>query len=91
MYHRTLGDDDASHTTARVAESIRKVLMRAAVLMIILWMAPYLYGVLTGGRLEHLAGGDAATWETILWSLQIMTVFVIIGLMGVATCTRGMR
>lgn len=89
MYHRSIGDDETKHTAAETAERIRKVLSRTAVLMAILLAAPYLYGILTGGRLDHLAGTNAATWETIQWALLVMTVFVILGIIGVARCTRG--
>lgn len=91
MYHRSIGEDGTRYTAARVAESIRMLLSRATVLMVVLLAAPYLYGVLTGGKLDHLAGGDPAAWETIQWTLMVMTVFVIAGLVGVARCTGGMR
>ena len=92
MYHRSMGGDDAQdYTAARVAESIRMLLTRATVLMLVLLAAPHLYGVLTGGDLDHLAGGNAAAWETIQWTLMMVTIFVIAGLVGVARCTGGMR
>lgn len=89
MYHRSIGDDETKHTTAETAERIRKVLSRAAILMAILLVAPFLYSILTGGRLDHLAGTNTATWETIQWALLVMTIFVVLGIVGVARCTRG--
>ena len=91
MYHRSIGGDETQYAAARVAESIRMLLTRATVLMLVLLAAPRLYGVLTGGDLDHLAGGNAAMWETIQWTLMVVTVFVIAGLVGVAGCTRGTR
>lgn len=91
MYHRIVGEDESKYTAARVAESIRMLLSRATILMVVLLAAPYLYGVLTGGRLDQLAGGDPVAWETVQWMLTVMTVFVIAGLVGVAGCTSGTR
>ncbi len=87
MYHRIIGEDESKYAAARVAESIRALLTRATILMVILLAAPMIYETLTGGSLDHLAGGDAATWETIQWALTVMTAFVILGLVGVARCT----
>ena len=86
MYHRMIGEDESKYAAARVAESIRTLLARATILMAILLAAPLLYEALTGGRLDHLAGAGAATWETIQWALTVMTAFVILGLVGVARC-----
>ena len=91
MYHRTIGEDESKYTAARVAESIRMLLSRATILMAVLLAAPYLYGMLTGGRLDQLAGGDSVAWETIQWTLMVMTIFVIAGLVGVARCIGGTR
>ena len=91
MYHRTMGEDESRYAARHVAESIRMLLSRASILMVVLLAAPYLYGMLTGGRLDQLAGGDSVAWETIQWTLMVMTVFVIAGLVGVAKCTGGMR
>lgn len=89
MIHRAIGDDDGKQRLKDVAERIRAVLMRAAVLMVVLMAVPYIYAALTGGRLDHLVGGDATTWETIEWALLWGTVFLILGTVGVARCTRG--
>ena len=88
VYHRGIAEDETKHTTALVAERIRKLLARAVILMVILMGAPYLYGMLTGGRLDHLAGANAAAWETIQRAPMVMTAFLVLGLMGVARCTR---
>ena len=94
MYHRAIGEDEDKYTSARIAEQMRKILSRATVLLVVLVAAPYLYGVMTGGSLNHLAGADQTTWETIQWALTVAVVFVVIGLVGVARvgagrCTSG--
>ena len=67
------------------------LLTRATILMVVVMAAPYLYGILTGGSLDHLAGGNAAAWETIQWGIMVVTIFVVAGLVGVAKCTSGTR
>lgn len=85
MYHRGIGDDESKYTAAHVAESIRTILMRATILLVILLAAPIMYETLTGGSLNHLAGTDDTTWETIQWGMIVITIFVILGLVGVAS------
>ncbi len=85
MYHRMVNEKgDAKE----VAEKIRGILTRAVILMVILLAAPILYEALTGGSLNHLAGINILIWETIQWSLLVMVIFVILGLIGVAKCTK---
>ena len=84
MYHRAIGEDEDKYTAAVIAEKLRMILSRATVLLVVLMAAPYLYGVMTGGNLNHLAGADQTTWETMQWALTVSVVFVVIGLIGVA-------
>lgn len=91
MYHRWWGDNESHHTTAKIAERIRLVLMRTLVLMAVLLAAPYLYGILTGGRLDNLAGTTPVIWETIQWSVLWVTIFIILAVIGIAWCRPGGR
>ena len=88
MYHRGWGDNESHQTVAKIAERIRLVLMRAVVLMVILLAAPYIYNMLTGGRLDNLAGTTPVIWETVQWSLLMATVFIIMTIVGIAWCRR---
>lgn len=84
MYHRGWGDEEEHHTIAKVAERVRLLLMRAIILLVILMAAPYVYGMLTSGRLDGLAGTTPEIWETIQWALMLATVFLILGVVGIA-------
>ena len=84
MYHRVIGEGEKAESVAAIAEKLRLVLTRAIVLLVVLIAAPYLYGVMTGGSLDHLAGADTTTWETMQWALMMALVFMIIGLVGIA-------
>ena len=89
MYHRTIGED-AGHSTVEVAKKIRKLLSRAIILFVIMLAAPSLYELLTNKRLDSLIGGDPIVWETIQWSILVGVIFMILGLVGVARCTKDM-
>lgn len=84
MYHRVIGEDEDKYTAVTMAEQMRKILSRAIILLAILLLAPYMYGIMTGGSLDHLLGSNKAAWETIQWALIISVIFVIMGLVGVA-------
>lgn len=90
MYHRMIGEDETKYTTTQVAKKIRTLLSRCIVLFCILLGAPYLYGVLTGENLGHLLGNNPVLYDTIQWSVIIMVIFMILGLVGVARCTSDM-
>lgn len=85
MYHRSIGDES---NNVEIAEKIRKLLSRAIVLGVILAAAPYLYNYMTKEDLTGIFGGDPLVWETIQWSILVVIVFMILGLVGVARCTR---
>lgn len=84
MYYRVISEDESKYTTPCMAEQMRNILTRATVLLTVFLLAPHLYGIMTGGSLDHLLGADKATWDTIQWALTISVVFDIMGIVGVA-------
>lgn len=91
MYHRHIGEDENKYTVTMMAEKLRKVLSRALVLVAVLTAAPYLFGMMTGGSLNHLAGTDAAAWQDMQWALIVALIFMVMGLVGIARMRPGIK
>lgn len=88
MYHRHFGEDEDKYTVTMIAERLRKVLSRALVLVAVLTAAPYLYTMMSGGNLDHLAGTSTAAWQDIQWALIVALIFMVMGVVGLARVRR---